>query len=165
MNGNWWIILMDGWKNKGVFQSGVSIPFKFLLLLPVRQCCRDHRNVIPVTQLGKEIYWILNFLLQENINILNKYILKILNNIEIYWKNIRKKGRMMAYSSLPPTHTTCIALFPFKIQIIGKLLANTALLVSMLFSLTRNMWLCAIAMTSAAITVVELPPPLHNCEL
>ncbi len=74
-------------------------------------------------------------------------------------KDIRKNDKVMAYFSLPPRTQPVLSLFPFKVPILCKWFSNTALLVSMLFSLTRNMWLCAIAMTSAAITVVELPPP------
>ncbi len=44
----------------------------------------------------------------------------------------------MAYSSLPPRTQPVLSLFPFKTPILGKCLVNTALLVSMLFSLTRH---------------------------
>ncbi len=44
-------------------------------------------------------------------------------------KYIRKKDKMMEYSS--PHTPVVLSLFPFKIPILGRGLANTALLVSM----------------------------------
>ncbi len=74
-------------------------------------------------------------------------------------KCTKKKDKMMAYSSLPLRTQLVVPLFPFTTPIIGNWLANTALLVSMLFSLIRSVW---IAMTTAAIPVDELVPPLNN---
>ncbi len=44
-----------------------------------------------------------------------------------------KKDKMMAYSSLPLRTQPVLPLFPFKKPVLGNWLANTALLVSMLF--------------------------------
>ncbi len=57
-------------------------------------------------------------------------------------KCILKKDKMMAYSSLPPRAQPVLSLFQLKTPILGKWLANNALLVSMLFSLIRNMCDC-----------------------
>ncbi len=75
-----------------------------------------------------------------------------------------KKDKMMAYSSRPPRTQPVLSLFPFKTPILGIWLANTALLVRMLFCLSLRYGTCAIAMTTAAIPVDELvhppePPP------
>ncbi len=59
-------------------------------------------------------------------------------------------------------HTQAVQpLHPFKMVILIRGLANTALLVSTRCSLKRNVCLCPIAMTTAAIPVEELlqPPP------
>ncbi len=60
----------------------------------------------------------------------------------------------MAYSSLPLRTQPVLPLFPFTTPILGNWLANTALLVSMLWYGAR-----AIAMTTAAIPVDEQVPP------
>ncbi len=57
-------------------------------------------------------------------------------------KCLRKKDKMIAYSSIPPRTQHVLSLFQFKTPILGKWLANTALLVSMFFSSIRSVCDC-----------------------
>ncbi len=68
--------------------------------------------------------------LQNSQNMYNIYI--YIYNINIY----KKKGKMMAH---PPPHTrSVLSIFPFKMPILGRRLAKTALLLSLLCSFNRN---------------------------